>query len=114
MRGAAQRGAQHENQKTPGIESTPAEEVTRDQAFERTRAFGSYLIPGAARSTLPDTVTPPNVLRLVFSRALGVSLPPVPDSSYYATLSRPFHFFNVTDVLNARTAVAPSSPVSAR
>jgi len=33
LRGAAQRGAQHENQKTPGIESTPAEEVT--QAADR-------------------------------------------------------------------------------
>ncbi|HET7450724.1 MAG TPA: hypothetical protein VFJ78_09015 [Gaiellaceae bacterium] len=83
---------------------TPAEDVTADQAFERTGAFGAYLIPGVDSGSLPQTVTPPNVLRLVFSRALGVPLAPVPDSSYYVALGKPFHFVNVTERVEAHVA----------
>jgi hypothetical protein len=92
----------------PPVLRRPAEQIRPEQARERMGAFGAYLLPGVPPEEVPSTMTPVNVLRFVFRHYLGAPIAPLPDSSYYTTLARPYRFVNVTSWADA----APRSIVA--
>jgi hypothetical protein len=63
------------------------------QVAERLGAFNAYRLPDG--SALPDTVTPVNLLRLVFNRYLGTALPMQPNDAWYSVVSRTYDFVPV-------------------
>jgi hypothetical protein len=63
------------------------------QVAERLGAFSAYRLPDG--SILADTVTPVNLLRLVFNRYLGTALPMQSDAAWYSVVSRTFDFVRV-------------------
>lgn len=58
------------------------------QVAELHGAFSAYRLPD--RGALADTVTPVNLLRLVFNAYLGTALPPLPDAAWFGFASRPY------------------------
>ena len=58
------------------------------QVAERLGAFNAYHLPDG--SGLPDTITPVNLLRLVFSRYLDTTLALQPDDAYQSVVSRTY------------------------
>ncbi|MGH7638144.1 MAG: hypothetical protein ACREOK_10885 [Gemmatimonadaceae bacterium] len=63
------------------------------QVAERLGAFSAYRLPDG--SSLRDTVTPVNLLRLVFNRYLGTALPLQSDDAWYSVVSRTYDFVPV-------------------
>lgn len=63
------------------------------QVAERLGAFNAYYLPDG--SALPDTITPVNLLRLVFSRYLDTSFALLPNDAYQSVVSRTYDFVPV-------------------
>lgn len=63
------------------------------QIAERLGAFSAYRLPDG--SALPDTITPVNLLRLVFNRYLGTALALQANNAYYSVLGRTYDFVPV-------------------
>ncbi|MGH7638145.1 MAG: hypothetical protein ACREOK_10890, partial [Gemmatimonadaceae bacterium] len=63
------------------------------QVAERLDAFSAYRL--ADGSALPDTITPVNLLRLVFNRYLGTALPLQSNNAYFSVLGRTYDFVPV-------------------
>lgn len=68
------------------------ENPTAAQLRERFDAFGAYYLPGDSAATLKGSVSLVNVMRYVFSRYVGADLPPIADTAFYSTETRPFRF----------------------
>ena len=58
------------------------------QVAERMGAFSAYRLPDDG--ALPDTVTPVNLLRLVFNRYLGTGLELQPNQAFYSVVRRTY------------------------
>ena len=63
------------------------------QVAERLGAFSAYRLPD--RSALPDTITPVNLLRLVFNRYLGTALALQPNHAFFSVFGRTYDFVPV-------------------
>ena len=68
---------------------------------ERFSILNAYYLPDGGAEALYAGITPVNTFRLVFNRYLGTDLELLEDRSYYATMSRPFSFVDVTAQLTA-------------
>ena len=60
-----------------------------------THAFAAYALPGLPAESLPEGMTPVNVVRLVLRHYLNADLPPLPDRSYWSPTNQPFAFTQV-------------------
>jgi hypothetical protein len=63
-------------------------EATPQQVAERLDVFAAYLFPGSARS-VPDSMTPVNLLPTVFDALFGTTTLRAPDASYWSSFQRP-------------------------
>ena len=63
------------------------------QVAERLGAFSAHRLPDG--SALPDTITPVNLLRLVFNRYLGTALELQPNDAFFSVLGRTYDFVPV-------------------
>jgi hypothetical protein len=63
-------------------------EATPQQVAERLDVFAAYLFPGSTRS-VPDSITPVNLLPTVFDALFGTATPRAPDASYWSSFHRP-------------------------
>jgi hypothetical protein len=86
------------------------------QVAERMGAFNAYRLPDGG--ALPDTVTPVNLLRLVFNRYLGTALELRPNQAFYSVVRRTYDLVPVdmsalTDSAK-RVRTEPGSGVQAR
>lgn len=66
------------------------EDASAAQVAEQLGAFSAYRLPDGG--VLADTITPVNVLRLVFNRHLGTRMPPVPNDAFYSTVEGKYEF----------------------
>lgn len=56
--------------------------TTPEQLEEQFGAFGAYFLPGTPAAAIGDTVTPVNVLRIVFKNYFDMDLPLLPNDSF--------------------------------
>jgi hypothetical protein len=77
------------------------------QVAERLGAFSAYRLPDG--SALPDTITPVNLLRLVFNRYLGTELPLQSNDAFFSVFTRTYDFVPVDE-----RAVTDSARLSRR
>ena len=54
--------------------------------------FSAYRLPGVDPSSVSDSITPVNVMRLVLRHYFGADLPPVEDISYWSSETHPLQF----------------------
>lgn len=73
----------------------PFEQATPDQIAERFSIFAAYLLPGAPRDIVYDSISPVNVLPTVFGHYFGLSHTRLPDRSYWSSFEEPFDFTRV-------------------
>jgi hypothetical protein len=69
--------------------------VDRYRLTERMATFAAYRVPGLEGSSIDDTITPVNIIRLVLRHYLGADLPPIDDASYWSSEDRPFEFVRI-------------------
>lgn len=62
-----------------------------EKVRERTSVFAAYHLPGE-HPPVSDTITPVNVLPLVFNTYLGAAIAPLPDRTYWSEWNRPYEF----------------------
>jgi hypothetical protein len=67
-------------------------EVDAYRLKERMAAFSAYRLPGLDPSSVGDSITPVNVMRLVLRHYFGADLPPVEDVSYWSSETHPLQF----------------------
>ena len=81
------------------------------QVAERLGAFSAYRLPDG--SALPDTITPVNLLRLVFNRYLGTSLALQSNNAFFSVFGRTYDFVPVDmRALADSTTLARTDPGS--
>ncbi len=78
-----------------------------DQLAERMAILNAVLLPGDTSHPFRDSTTPVNTFRLVFDRLFGDTLSRLPDRSWFSTITRPYHFFDVDSPQTYRTARNP-------
>ena len=78
------------------------ENAERSDMRERHAIMLAMRFPDEAQPPLDHGTTPINAFRVLMNRALGTTLRPVEDRSYFATWERPFQFIDVTDRVHAR------------
>ncbi len=64
---------------------------------ERFSILNALYLPGVADSLVYDKITPVNTFRIILNEYFGSDLPLLPDSCFYAIITRPYYFFDVTD-----------------
>ena len=69
--------------------------VPKELVDERLTPFAAYALPGLPAESLPEGMTPVNVVRLVLRHYLNADLPPLPDRSYWSPTNQPFAFTQV-------------------
>jgi hypothetical protein len=90
----------------------PMSELSADRVAERVEVFAAYRFPGAAES-VPEGITPVNVMPLVLHALFGSRLALVPDQSYWSTYQAAL---TLTEVLprqadtSARSGTAATAP----
>lgn len=72
---------------------------------ERHGIFSAYLLPEKMRGTIPDTISPVNVFRMVLNDQLGTKFEMLPNKSYYSAYPYPYRFIDVTDKISAQEKV---------
>jgi hypothetical protein len=69
--------------------------VPKELVDERLTPFAAYALPGLPAESLPEGITPVNVMRLVLRHYLDADLPSLPDRSYWSSTNQPFAFTEV-------------------
>jgi hypothetical protein len=59
--------------------------------------LNAYLVPDDIRKELYASITPVNTFRTLYSKLFGLSLPRLPDQSWYSAYTEPYKFTDVTD-----------------
>jgi hypothetical protein len=67
-------------------------EVDGYRLKERMAAFTAYRFPGMDPSSVGDSITPVNAMRLMLRHYFGADLPPVEDVSYWSSETHPLQF----------------------
>jgi hypothetical protein len=72
----------------------------RSQLLERHAIFYAVHLPPTSAPThsqfeLYDSISPVNTFRVILSRYFDTTMTLLPDRSYYSTLKRPYHFYDV-------------------
>jgi len=78
-----------------GRDVPPLADVSPAQVAERTDIFAAYLLPGAPRSLVSDSIGPVNAMRAVMRYYYGFDLPPLEEASYWSSARRPYAFTRV-------------------
>jgi hypothetical protein len=65
------------------------------QVRERTDVFAAYLLPGAPRGLVYDSISPVNAMRAVMRYYYRLDRPPLPDASFWSPTARPYDFVRV-------------------
>jgi hypothetical protein len=73
-----------------GRDVPPLADVSPAQIAERTDIFAAYLLPGAARSLVSDSIGPVNAMRAVMRHYYGFDLPLLEEASYWSSARRPY------------------------
>jgi hypothetical protein len=58
-------------------------------------AFTAYFLPGLDASSIGDSITPVNAIRLILRHYFGADLPPIEDASYWSSEDRPLEFVRI-------------------
>lgn len=89
----------------------PIEAMAPDRISQRLDVFAAYRFPGAA-AVVPDSITPVNVLPMVFRQLFGERTAYRPDRSFWSTYQRPFELTEVTRAAGSGngSATAPGAP----
>ena len=66
---------------------------------ERMRNFCALYLPDGGAETVYESVTPVNIMRLVFNHYFDADLEILEDRSYFSYYSQPYKFTDVTDVV---------------
>lgn len=74
----------------------PLESVSRDQLRERIEVFAAYLVPQGVRSAMYDSITPVNVLPVIFNELFGAHIPLEADETYWSEWRLPYRFTKVS------------------
>jgi hypothetical protein len=69
--------------------------VDRYRLKERMAAFTAYFLPGLDASSIGDSITPVNTIRLILRHYFGADLPPIEDASYWSSEDRPLEFVRI-------------------
>jgi len=70
-------------------------DVSPAQIAERTDIFAAYLLPGAPRNLVSDSIGPVNAMRAVMRYYYGFDLPPLEEASYWSSARQPYAFTKV-------------------
>jgi len=70
--------------------------VEKTNLNERMSILNAYYFPGIHSNGLYASITPVNSFRVLLSEFFGMTLPLLPDQSYFSTASKPFDYINVT------------------
>lgn len=77
------------------------ESATGSDLVERLGILNAYHLPlaprGAGRAHVPRDITPVNTFRLVLNYYFGADTPLLANRAYFATVSRPYRFIDVTE-----------------
>lgn len=89
----------------------PLEAMSSERIRERLDVFAAYRFAGAA-DVVPDSITPVNILPLVFRQLFGDSASYRPDRSFWSTYQRPFELTEVTRAAGTAggSATVPAAP----
>ncbi len=66
---------------------------------ERMSILNAYYIPNEENIGLYEDISPVNSFRLILNRYFDMSLPLLEDESYFSTMSRPYDFIRVTEMI---------------
>lgn len=93
------------------LDQESAEKTEMKEVFSNLNA---YYVPPAIKAKLYPSITPVNSFRLIFSTLFGANLPPLPDSSFYSSWSKPFLFTDVSSKTLQNLQPAPGSNIPAK
>ncbi len=82
-----------------------------EEVRERIAILNACLMPDTAGFGWYDSISRVNTFRVIFSKVFGNDLPPLPDRSYYASIVKPFKFYDV-DSLEGYEALHPDTQPS--
>jgi len=93
----------------------PIEAMAPERIRERLDVFAAYRFPGAIE-VVPDSITPVNVLPIVFRQLFGESTAYRPDRSFWSTYQRPLDVTEVTRAAGTAggSATIPVAPAQSR
>lgn len=80
-------------------------EPNKNLLVERYGVFSAYLLPEKLRGTIPDTITPVNLFRVVLNDQLGSKFEMLPNKSFYSAYPYPYRFIDVTNDISAQEKV---------
>jgi hypothetical protein len=78
-----------------GRDVPPLADASTAQIAERTDIFAAYLLPGAPRNLVSDSIGPVNAMRAVMRYYYGFDLPPLEEASYWSSARQPYAFTKV-------------------
>ncbi len=73
-----------------------AQHATSTQLRIKYHIMTAFHLPGVRAKSIPDSVSPVNVFRMVFNTYFGSSLDMLPDRAYISNPTRPYQMNNVT------------------
>lgn len=76
-------------------ETIPLEELNQMQIDDRTQIFAAYHFPDGGNNALYDSISPVNVLPLVFNHYFGTSISPLEDATYWSEYRHSYVFQRV-------------------
>ncbi|MGH8542924.1 MAG: hypothetical protein ACREX3_04660 [Gammaproteobacteria bacterium] len=83
-------------------ETIPFEELSQEQIDDRIHVFAAYYLPNGGDKLLYDSITPVNILPIVFNHYFQTNIPLDNDATYWSDYLRPYVF--------RRVAVPPPPP----
>ena len=75
------------------------QDPTRTVMKERMSILNAYYFPEGPVDELYESISPVNTFRLILNRYFDVNIPLLEDESYFSTMSRPYDFIRVTDMI---------------
>jgi hypothetical protein len=74
--------------------------------YERFSILNAYYLPGVARSTVPEDITPVNTFRVIFNEYFSTDLELLPNRQYFSPSSAIYQFEDVTDHIEDRCEIS--------
>ena len=88
------------------------ESQARSDLREPFSNLNAYYVPEHVRAHLYDSITPVNSFRIILTDVFGANFARLPDRNFYSTVSRPYDFSEVTDLISgpgSRTYRGPTA-----
>jgi hypothetical protein len=87
------------------------DDPAREELPARMAILDALHVPGGA-SDFYDSITPVNTFRIILSRFLDTSMARLPDRSYFSTLAKPFHLYDIEHPDSYPGPAGPGEPGS--